>query len=253
MARIARNSGVGVLDRCVAILEAVANGARTAGEVASRTSLPRSTTHRLLVALVAHGLLARAAGDGFRLGPRLRALAGSAEEPDPAAVAGPVLERLAATTGESAQLYIRVGDERVCVASAQSTNELRTIVPVGARLPITHGSAGKVVMAWLEPEERRRLAARVEPRTPATPTGEQLLRELASIRRRGWAVSLGEREAGVGSVSAPVVAPDGSLVGVVSISGPVTRLDRRRSARLAPAVVEAARALGHAIATQHST
>ncbi len=71
-------------------------------------------------------------------------------------LAHPALERLAAVTGESAQLYVRDADRRVCIDAIESSSELRTIVAVGASLPLTKGSAGKVFLAWAQPQDRDR-------------------------------------------------------------------------------------------------
>ncbi len=88
-------------------------------------------------------------GFGYALGPRLLALATSAVRDLPLReLAHPALERLARSTGESAQLYVRDGDRRVCIDAAESESELRTIVEIGASLPLTKGSAGTVFLAW---------------------------------------------------------------------------------------------------------
>ncbi len=182
----------------MAILDAVELGARSFTEIADATGFTRPTAHRLIKAMQDHGLLSAVGGRGYRLGPRLLALAATAMRDLPLReLARPALERLCATTGESAQLYVRDGDRRVCVDAVESPSELRTIVAVGARLPLTRGSAGKVFLAWHEGG-----------------------RGLAAVRRRGWAESVGERAPGVASVSAPVFDRQGGLVAVVSVSGP---------------------------------
>jgi DNA-binding IclR family transcriptional regulator len=240
---------VGVLDRSVAILEAVQSGARTLPDIVSSTGLNRATAHRLATALEAQELLTRLGGRGYRLGPRLVRLATAAERALPLReLAHPVLVRLARSTGESAQLYVRSGDERLCVDAVESASELRTIVPVGTSLTLTAGSAAKVFLAWSAGPDRERLLGKVERLTPKTPERGQLLVELETVRRRGWAQSAGERQVGVGSVSAPVRGADGELVAVVSVSGPETRMGRIGAPPCVPAVLEAAseieRALG---------
>ncbi len=70
---------------------------------------------------------------------------------------------------------------------------------------------------------------------------------LAQVRRRGWAQSVGEREAGVASVSAPVRAPSGRVVAAVSVSGPIERLTRQPGRLHAAAVVAAAQRLTDAL------
>jgi DNA-binding IclR family transcriptional regulator len=83
--------------------------------------------------------------------------------------------------------------------------------------------------------------------TPATPVGEDLRRQLALLRRRGWAASTGERQAGVGTVSAPVFGSLGDLLAVISVSGPESRLGRIAAKRYAPAVVATAREIRGAL------
>lgn len=234
-------SGVGTLDRALAVLEAVEGGARTLGEVVTATGLPRSTAHRLLRALGAHGYVTLESGSGYRLGPRLLRMAAQARRDAPLRdLAQPALERLAAATGESAQLYVRSGGSRVCVAAVESHRELRTIVPIGAELPLHAGSAAKVFLAF-EPEPRRFLRRARDP--------ERFARDVELVRARGWAASVGEREEGVGSVSAPVRGPDGRLAAVVSVSGPAARMGRGGGRRYAPAVLRAAREIEAALAT----
>src|SRR4249919_1577709 len=140
---------VGVLDRCVAILRAVEAGHRSFAAIAAATSLTRPTAHRLLRSLEQHGLVLQADRVGYVLGPGLLGLAAAARADLPLReLARPALERLATATGESAQLYVRDRDRRICVDTVDSEQELRTIVDVGATLPLTKGSAGKVLLAW---------------------------------------------------------------------------------------------------------
>jgi DNA-binding IclR family transcriptional regulator len=232
---------VAVLSRAISILDAVEQGAHTFTRVVDATGLPRTTAHRLLGALEDEGFLARyGEGLGYRLGPRLlRLAAGAMRELPLRDLARPALERLVRSTGESAQLYARAGDRRVCIDAVESPSELRTIVPVGSSLPLTAGSAAKVFLAHT-PEPDRLIRRAEEPK--------RFAHEVELARNRGWASSSGEREAGVGSVSAPIVSAFGLLVAVVSVSGPASRMGRINARRYVPAVLEAAteieRALG---------
>ena len=240
-------SGVGVLDRVVAILDVVEAGeARSLGDVARATGYSRSTTHRLLQAMEAHDLLGYSGARGYHLGPRFLRLANrSLRELPLRDVAHPVLARLSEVTGESAQLYVRSLHERVCIDAVESPSELRTIVAVGAALPLTKGSAGKLFLAWAIPADRARLTEGVEP-APLARLDQQIL----TGRRRGWTESVGEREAGVASVSAPIVGAQDALVAVISVSGPVSRLGRGGAKRHAPAVMAAARDVERALGYQ---
>ena len=227
-----QHSGVGVLDKSVLVLEAAAHAPVGLGDLVAVTGLPRATAHRLAVALESHRLLVRDETGRWAPGPRLTELAQTA--PDPLlAGAGPVLARLRDRTGESAQLYRRYGDERVCVAAAERTTGLRTTVAVGARLPMAAGSAAHVLVAWAPEEDVEAVLA----------TARFGARTLAEVRRRGWAYSVAQREAGVASVSAPVRDRGGAVVAAISVSGPIERLGRRPGTRLAPAVTAAAASL----------
>jgi len=224
----ATTTSVGVLDRSVAIVDAVEDGARSFTAIAEATGLTKPTAHRLINALLAHGLLMHVDGVGYSLGPRFLALASTSVRELPLRqLARPFLEELAGSTGESAQLYVRSGDRRICVDSVESDSELRTIVRVGASLPLDKGSAGKVFLAWGQ-----------------TAVGEDagdIETALLTTRRRGWAESHGEREAGVASVSAPIFGPSGDVLAAISVSGPQTRVTSKQAKRYGPALVETAR------------
>jgi DNA-binding IclR family transcriptional regulator len=229
----ATEAAVGVLDRSVRILEAVEGGAHRFTAIVRATGLPRATAHRLIRALEEHGFLARFPGLGYRLGPRLLRLANEAMRELPLRdLAHPVLERLARSTGESAQLYVRSGDVRVCIDVVESANELRTIVPVGSSLPLYAGSAAKVFLAYAPDRERHVRKAKDR---------ERFAREVELALLRGWASSTDERQPGVGSVSAPVLGPYDIVLAVVSVSGPASRMGRISARRYAAAVVDAAR------------
>ena len=147
----------------------------------------------------------------FVLGPRLRELAAAAGEDRLLEAANPVLARLRDITGESAQLYRRQGDSRVCVAAAERLTGLRDTVPVGATLTMKAGSAAQILLAWEEPDRLHRGLR------------ERPLHRDGAVRASGAGAgrrASGEREPGVASVSAPVRGPAGRVVAAVSVSGP---------------------------------
>jgi DNA-binding IclR family transcriptional regulator len=212
-------SGVGVLDKAASVLGALEAGPRTLAELVAATGLSRATAHRLAVALEVHGLVRRDDEGRFALGLRLIGLGHAAAEAVPGWLhARPALEWLRDETGESVQLFVRDGAERVCVESLEASHELRTIVPVGARFPLDRGSGGRALTAQ------------------AGPPG-------------GWVESVAERAPGVASVSAPVYGPGGRVVASVSVSGPTDRLTPSPGARYGPAVVDAARRITERVAS----
>lgn len=210
-------TGVGVVDKAVDVLSVLESRPRSLAELVDATGLPRATAHRLATALEAHGLVRRDADGRFALGGRLLALGRAAADAWPlATAAGPALTDLRDHTAESVQLFVRDGDERVCIAALQSPHGLRTIVPLGARLPLGLGSAGRVL---------------ADTDTDTDTDTEH------------WTESVEEREPGVASVSAPVRDAAGRVVAAVSVSGPVERTSRAPGRRYGDAVVVAARAI----------
>ena len=224
------SSGVGVLDKAALVLGALEAGPTTLAGLVQATGLARPTAHRLAVALEHHRLVSRDLQGRFVLGPRLGELASAAGEDRLLATAGPVLTALRDATTESTQLYRRQGDHRICVAAAERLSGLRDSVPVGSVLSMQAGSAAQVLLAWEEPDRLHR--GLQGSRFTAT--------VLSGVRRRGWAQSIGERESGVASVSAPVRGPSGRVVAALSVSGPLERLTRTPGRVHAPAVVAAA-------------
>jgi len=232
-----KGSGVGVLDKAAAVLTALEAGPMTLAGLVSSTGLARPTAHRLAVALEHHRLVARDISGRFVLGPRCSELAAAAGEDRLVAVAGPVLAQLQEATGESVQLYRRQGDARVCVAAVDRAYGLRDSIPVGSTLSMLAGSAAQVLLAWEEPERMHKGLRGAKFTAP----------NLAAVRRRGWASSVGEREPGVASISAPVRGPGNRVVAAVSVSGPIGRLTRQPGRLHAPAVLAAAGRLSDAL------
>lgn len=225
-------SGIGVLDKAMTVLHAVAEQPCVLADLCERTGLPRATAHRLAVGLEIHQLLSRDDAGVWSLGPGLATLAAHVSD-SLADAASAVLPRLREVTEESVQVYRRDGDRRICVASAEPPTGLRDTVPVGAILPMTRGSGAKVLAAWADPATQRTLLA------DATYTE----RHLAEVRRRGWAQSVAEREAGVASISAPIRDSTGSVVAAISVSGPVDRIGRRPGVKWAADLLSAADAI----------
>jgi DNA-binding IclR family transcriptional regulator len=206
-------SGVGVIDKGVLILRALARAPLDLAALQDETDLPRATAHRLAVALELHGLIRRDAQGRFCLGFELIRLGQAAEDEFPLAeVSRPILTALRDATGESVQLYVADGDGRRCVVSLESTHGLRWIVPQGSLLPLDRGSAGRVLQ------------------------GDDI------------ADSVEEREPGVASVSAAVRDRRGTVVAAVSLSGPVERLSREPRRKFGRQVADAAAEVAAALA-----
>lgn len=221
-----------MLDKAVGVLHTVGESPCGLAELCERTGLPRATAHRLAAGLETHRLLERDGDGRWRLGPALSELGRQVQDPLVAAGAV-VLPRLREVTGESVQLYRREGTWRVCIAAVEPPAGLRDTVPVGTRLPMTAGSGARVLLAYSDPTIREAVL----------PGAKFTDHNLTEVRRRGWAQSAAEREAGVASVSAPVRDGRDEVIAAVSVSGPIDRMGSRPGARWADDLLAASETL----------
>lgn len=195
------STGVGVLDKAMALVAEVEMGAGASlRELQERTGLSKTTAYRLLCSLESHGLLQKDGEGSFRLGSRFGASS-------LIQVATPVLRRLAAQTGESTQLFVRRGEMRLALVSIESEQELRASVPVGSLGALQAGGNGSL-----------------------------LLEEPVAVRR-GWSHYVDKN---IAYISAPILDEAGAVSAAVCLSGPVDRLDHDVIERLTPRVVAAA-------------
>lgn len=240
------------VERAIALLEAVADGdpaGETLADLATRCDLNRATSWRLLSTLEAHGLV-HASGDihRYQLGMSVARLASSRSMLGVHRTAEGVLRRLSDTTGETANLAVSRPAGLTYVAEAAPPRVLAASW-LGRTSPLHATSAGKVLLAWLTPEERDDLLVEPLPAyTETTIVGRTALAtELARVRERGYAVSRGELEPTLYGVSAPVLDSRNHPFAVVSVWGPRSRLPESRFAELGELVISAAADIGGAV------
>ena len=222
------------LERAIDVLE-VLDGSRHAlrlSEIARRAGLPVATTQRILGVLENRGRVERD-GNGYRPGVGLIFGAHAYLTSSPLITAArPVLQDLAAETGLTASLFRRVGWARVVLARVEGNRPLRYELPVGERLPL-HLEAGKAIAAWLTAQEIDEvLQADDLIGADGAPLDHNKFRDdLKRIRDRGFSSAFGERVPGMASVAAPVIDPDGVVIGAVQAAGhqedvPLERVDQ---------------------------
>ncbi len=214
-------------------------------EIARRSHLPFSTTHRLLETLRRAGFVAQVESTGrYRVGLRAfevgNAFLSAHRFPE---VARPVMAELVKQLHETTNLAVRDGREAVYVLQVESPHMLRLFAHPGARHPLYCTGVGKVLLAWEPEHEVRALLGpgpllRYTPRTLTDP--EAVVQELRWVRARGYAVDREEREVGVRCVAAPVRDATGKVVAALSVSAPASRLAYRRIPEVARATVAAA-------------
>ena len=237
--RAARNGSRGAASPSVArrvtqVLDAFAESANDLGvtEIARELGCSKSVVHRILATLVDTGYVAAdPTTHRYRLGTKALRLAraGSADG-ELRRRALPHLQAVRERTGESATLSLLRGHVRVYAQQLESRHVVRQTVEVGSEAPLHLGASGKAILAFLD-----------DPHA-AAPRSASLEASLERIRRRGYAVSRGERIPGASSVAAPVFDHAG-VIGSISAAGVLARSDARRIARYGAVVIAEARAL----------
>jgi IclR family transcriptional regulator, KDG regulon repressor len=135
-------------------------------------------------------------------------------------------------------LYVRDGVERVRVQAVESFQAIRRVAPVGARMPLAVGAAGKVLVAFAEPSIRDGILS--DPQWPENVDPKGYIQQLREIQKKGYATSVEEREAGTSAVAVPIFGQKGEIVAALAVSGPVGRLTEERMKEVVPHVLEAA-------------
>jgi DNA-binding IclR family transcriptional regulator len=236
---------VQAVERSIGILMALANGARTLTDVTRATGLSKGTAFRLLASLNHEQLVVKdPAANVYLLGPGfLRMFQGvMGDLGSIATLARPQLQELWRSSAETVTLHVSIGAERICVAELPSPQPIRYISSVGTTAPLHVGSAGKVLLAFLETTrlERTLAALPLAAMTGATTTDTAVLRqELATVARQGWAMSTGERITGASAISIPVSGGPGVLA-ALSVLGPSDRLTSQARMALLPELKRAA-------------
>jgi IclR family acetate operon transcriptional repressor len=233
------------VERALAVLQCIADSDDDIGvsELAARTGLSVSTTHRLVQALRTAGLVAQdERSERYHLGPGAVALGRRAEARLGFDRLLPHLRALGARTGESISLGTRVGTEMLVVLHVDSSHPLRFDQAPGLRVPIHASAIGKVLLAFAaDPADEIRALGPLAAMTAATLTDPAaLLEDVMTTRRRGWALNDGERDVGVRTIAAPLRGADGWAWAGVAIQGPAARLPDERLKELADLLAETA-------------
>ena len=238
--------GVRAVGRALDILLAFSpqDATLSASELLERLNLSRPTLYRLLYTLQSHGFVtAEGEPQRFRLGPAVAQLAHSwSASLDLVSLAQPMLRQLWRQSGETAALFVPQGVMRVCVAELPSAQALSFKRGTGYQERIAIGASGRVMLAHL--------AADAE--LPAWTHGTQvdpnkLVRELASIRQKGYATSKNELIQGAVAVAAPVFNGAGKVAGALAVFGPAARIERSRAQEFGELLQTQARALSRAL------
>lgn len=225
------------------------------GAVAAGVGMSKPGTHRILGTLAERGFVTRGQGGIYSLGYKAWEIGWTVPGVQIVQRAVPVMQRLAERVGDGAILgALDAKFEVVYLHVIESQQAVRVYIDVGSRLPAHVTATGLACLAWLPPERLQAVLPRtLDARTPETITQkDRLLRELAKIRGRGYAQTLGTFRSDVGGVAAPIFDATGTVVAALCVSSPRYRIDAAWIKRVPPAVMAAAREISFAEAPRAS-
>jgi DNA-binding IclR family transcriptional regulator len=245
------SEGMGGLDRAAAILAAfdAAHRELTLAALVARCGLPRSTTHRTADRMLRLGWLDKPK-DRYRIGNRLFEISGLAPiRHELRESVLPFLQDLYNATRTTVQLGVLDGTQVLVVEKITGHRPMPMLSQVGGTIPAHCSGLGRAILAYSDPATVASvLDAGLVARTPRTLTSPMaVLRDLAAIPDRGWAVDREEGNIGVTCVAAPIFGPLGDVVAALSVTGPTSLVKPDRSG---PAVRLAAAAASRAYSTR---
>jgi DNA-binding IclR family transcriptional regulator len=222
-------------------------------ELARRIGVNASTASRLLATLQDAGLVTRVGGGPYRLGLKLVTLSDRVlAQLDVRQLARPLLVHLVDATGETATLSLPGDREAITVDFVPSPSSVVSMARVG-RPSVPHATAaGKVMLAYSEPGPGPGAGSpspdALTAFTPRTITDPAVLAvELGTVRERGWAEAVGEREADLAALAAPAFGRAGELVAILGVQGPAARLPAATRRALREPLLAAAAQLSQAL------
>ncbi|MFI5624781.1 IclR family transcriptional regulator [Nocardioides sp. NPDC051685] len=243
-----RSTTVHSVDRAISILQVLARrGAIGVTPIAEELGVHKSTVFRLLATLEARGLVEQNSTRGhYQLGYGVIQLAaGATRKHDISVTSRPICMALADAVGETVNIVINDGAEAITIDQVIGSAEITSVNWVGQRSPLHTTASGKVFLATMPAEERRKILEggleRYTEKTVVDP--ERLEEQLAEVRELGYAFSVDEHEIGLTGVAAPIRSLGGGVIAAVVASGPSFRITAEKAPELAEHVLAAAAAI----------
>jgi DNA-binding IclR family transcriptional regulator len=234
--------GSQTLFRGLDVIELVAEGPITLGDLADRLGLTRSTTHRLASALADRRYLTFVPRSGYSLGPKLLELGFRVrDELDLPRVAGPQLERLALLTEDTVHLGVLDRGQVLYLDKIAGKRRINISSRVGELQPVSSTGLGKALILDHD-EESWANFFRSENGGQRTPNAlQEWLTRMRSYAQSGYAFDLEENEDQVRCVAAPIRDVAGNITAAISVSSAAQYMNDQRMQTLTKDVVETAR------------
>jgi DNA-binding IclR family transcriptional regulator len=252
-----KSAPVGVITKVLAILELLdhAPDGLQLRELAEKTGLNKSTLHRFASHLESEAYLFRDQSGTYTLGPKLTRLGGGISfQATLCNISRPAVERLWKSTGETINLAVLDGADVLYIDVLETAHTFRLVSQVGLRRPFHCTSLGKAIVANMDDERmREKLFSNISFADATTPKSitslGRLKRELANIRKRGYALDEGEAVMGIRCLGAAILGADGKTIAALSVSGPMVRVTKDRlpffAEELREAVSEISKRVGY--------
>jgi DNA-binding IclR family transcriptional regulator len=230
-----KSPSVGVIGKVLSILElldSVPSGLQL-NQIAEGTDINKSTAHRFLCHLESEGYLFRDGFGNYMIGAKLSRMgSGASFQSTLSKLARPVLENLRKITGETVNLAVLDGTDVLYIDVLETIHTFRLVTRIGSHLPFYSTSLGKAMVAAIsEPARLEEILGRIEfePTTPRSINNvARLKKQLAIVRRQGYALDDEEAVAGIRCIGAAILEANGEVVAAVSVSGPVVRFTSDR-------------------------
>ncbi|MCP3734708.1 IclR family transcriptional regulator [Sphingomonas sp. RP10(2022)] len=247
-------AGSQTLMRGLDLIEAVSHEVLSLSELAAKLDLTKSTTHRLLSALVDRGYLAFTPRSGYRLGPKLLLLGTLAQaQADLVQVARPYLEELAASSEDTVHLGVFDGDFALYLDKVPGRRRITISSRVGDRQPLSSTGLGKALMIdsppayWQERFDADQAAGAMKA------DGKVWMTRMAGYAEAGRAFDLEENEDQIRCVAAPIRDAAGKIVGAISVSTAAQYMSDERMTALSDEVRGTANAISHELGFEPTT
>ncbi|MDP5007607.1 MAG: IclR family transcriptional regulator [Glaciimonas sp.] len=233
-------TGTQTLVRGLAVIHAVAAGARDLMAIATVVGTTRSTTHRLASCLVQERYLRFTSSAGYALGPKLIELGFQArEDVSLSVVARPYLEQLAAHSNDTIHLAIRDANDVLYLDKIPGKQGLEMRSRVGHRMPLATTGVGKALMLGLPEHEWKLLYQQYEKKNGAA-NWTVFRARMREYTDDDYAFDLEDNEPSIRCVSAPIRDASHAIVAAISISSTVPYMSDKRMQLLIPVVKQAA-------------
>lgn len=223
-----KRDSIRAIDRTIDVLHVFTfeNTELSLAQICAEVCLPKTTVFRILTTLEQRNIIIQDSQTGkYRLGYEVMKMGVIAQEANTLSkVAHEEMEEISRVTGQTCNIYIRDGFERLCIAQVAGTQYVRRYSYLGAHQPL-HCGAGKLLLAYASEDFQKSFfntvsLERFTEKTVTDPT--ELQRELKEICQEGYSVTLGERDDSSAMVSVPLYDYTQQVVASITISGPIS-------------------------------